>query len=1537
MDSTDAGTTPHSLEKARVVPIAELSPDLPEPTTTAVGGVVTITWPYNKVKGTFAFSLAEPNFRLRRNKGQVRIEFTGRAAKVVGDCGLGSNDEVLLSLAGAAWETDVSNKRRSLPGADLGWRLIFSESLLLKIKRAETSETDLIVVDEQPNQHETAPDPTPIQSSTMTESPSPPAPFSPIHIISPVREISRKRFNDSEFDSPAFVKRARMSYGSLFEDGFDIFQENSGAEGQRRKRTKFGRDSNAWRYMSHSPSPEPAAASPEKAAEQVSSPSRVVSSPTKVEMVDEGCQAMELDRSSPQPASASLVTHTDMTMSEHLTVNDATSDEPTEVVIERTQMPPSNDLPSEIRAQIASAPDYGEVPDPEVNAPQPYSDQQVSPPRNSFADNPWNVDIVPSAFEQQHKAPFPPLHVDASLALSDFGNITAGNQPILFEESDGLNELHVGDGENQETINDGIIPSTELHPPAFNYPPLDPIEDTHPQPIHDEALTNYPASYLEDSRTSSPNQMMEEQTAQKPAVAELGASSWATVNQISNATAMPPTDRLGSRDGSTPEQALVIDESDSDSESSPEPMAVEDTLNNGRAYALDMYEDAEAEDDVDAQYSDDDEPEYDANEMGGDYDTRNYERPDDDDDGGYDEDPRPQHLEPEFDEGESWDEEEQEEFLDEEDEGEYESDEDVPEPRPQPVVRANPTVIDLISSSEDESEDEDEDEDAREDGTTTGIQGSGAHIDSRVSPSPQKTISEDDSRQAYLNDDDSEIVSQAPMSEADNSSKAGAEDDEYTSSYREEKVEGGENRQNREDPKNEENEDEDNDDAEVGDQEEGIGEKIESESYEREEVNTFELPEHQAEQHPEQKINSERETEPEGDTILGGMDDIEDTLSHQTISRTEILESAATGNRREEDTATEPLSAADGLELLSRAVDKESRARGHGLFAETLVEKVVMESISDEQSSTEPPGQDDVQMQDLLDSQLNAALEAVLEEVSVQDNGENQVDQIALSKSDTEYPPFVISRREPSAAAPSSPPPTQSFQSLIEGDNKSIFEETTITSTTQIATAQLPTPLDTQVTDTTLNASINFHMTMEESFDSYTTIEQQDPKTTEISVSEESIDNPARQDINMEANGSKQGHESTLIVELEARKPTREPSIASSPTPSFRTQVGNEELAWSESEEEQIKIDSQLNQGLSPDPSSDESDINKSFTSHVDIDEELQASILENSLLEEYSSDDVHDELDEPNQIDTNEASWESERIGQAEIPSSSLHDNTPAKQLAEEISTQLRRNFVTNSSISGEDSDTSMLNDPSVHLARVANASKRTKRKGASSNHLHYPRRRTLDIRRSPTPDTDNSSIQLARVSLSSQTPKSEEDSPSMTAAKLQLSRHLRDELPDFCLLESLRQHVTKSLDVIAVAAMKPPNPRRAKGGPREYMMSFMISDYSIGPYNVAEAFIYRPHKDSLPVIKYGDVVLFRNFTVVSLAGKGFGLRSNDGSSWAVFDYEDEPAQVRGPPVEYIQREVTYVNYLREWFNLLDVKARARLERANQDFIKSK
>jgi hypothetical protein len=60
--------------------------------------------------------------------------------------------------------------------------------------------------------------------------------------------------NGDEWSSPAFIKRARTSYGSLFDTGYDPFSlEDGTVSGKGRKRTRL---SSTWRYSSRSPSPE---------------------------------------------------------------------------------------------------------------------------------------------------------------------------------------------------------------------------------------------------------------------------------------------------------------------------------------------------------------------------------------------------------------------------------------------------------------------------------------------------------------------------------------------------------------------------------------------------------------------------------------------------------------------------------------------------------------------------------------------------------------------------------------------------------------------------------------------------------------------------------------------------------------------------------------------------------------------------------------------------------------------------------------------------------------------------------------------------------------------------------------------------------------------------------------------------------------------------------------------------------------------------------------------------------------------------------
>ncbi|KAI1305751.1 hypothetical protein F5Y03DRAFT_151107 [Xylaria venustula] len=1506
MDSKHTMNPTRLLDVARVIPIAELSPGHADLSSQAIGGVVTITWPYNKVKGTFAFTLAEPDFRLRRNKGQVRIDFTGRAAKAVGDSRLGGSDEVLLSLEGATWEAEVIDRRRSLPGVDIGWKLVFSERVSLKIKRAETNETDIVIVDERASEREPTSDLNPPGPLDIAKSPSPLAPLSPIDRTTPAPEVKTTKANDNEFASPAFVRRARISYGALFEDGFDIFQDDGGVEGKGRKRTRFGRHSSSWRYASRSASPEPAATSPGSIGEQVSSPTKAPNSPNKTQMADEGCQTIELGEPSPKPISTAPEAEMHG-MSPNAPMVDASGETPMDFAKgHKTQIPPFNDWFSEPGDQSISAPNSNDISLATSYAPPPHSGQPFSSSDYNAAKNPWNMSVPSPAFEPQQTGLSPALH--EPFASSVFDNAASSIQSTPLGESYDLKKTYPGTSETQEPVNDSMAHSNEPSPPGTNYPHLEPDEDTHTEPNHDEAITNYPASYLEGGRISQHGLMIAEQLPEYPEVDKLGPSSWSTVNQNSRANATAPTGRLRSRDGDTPEQAVVIDESDANSDSEPEPMAVEDTVNNGGAYAQGMYQDAEAEDEVDAQYSDD-EPEYDADEMGGDYDTRNYEQPGDDDEGSPDQIPRPQSLEPEFDDGESWDEEEleQEELLDEENEGGYETDVDITRNISHSAVRANPTVIDLVSSSEDEVDDENEDEGGD---TVTQVQESGTHIDSRILPSHRQMTLEDGPEQVLLRDDGSEIISQVSISEAEDSSEADEQRHEYMSSEQEmeEEYEG---------------EDEDN----GLDNDEAIPKAArherEADSCDEENIRRPESK-YEGEQQMEPEIKSEFEEEHKDDGVLDSAHNHADVSYRQTPSITEVNESvdAATSKGLPEEGPPMPLSAADGLEILSRAVDKESSAYSH-----TTRTKPVVEALPAEQSTA---GWDNIQLQDSPSYQQNTLSGADLDEVPTRDDEEASVDTVASSKS-YRSPSAVVDKKEPTVAAPSSPPFTHSFRSLIE-DNKGALEETTIEMSAQLATTQLPTPHNTQPTDITLNISTPASINIAESFESHITIEQQDYQPFEQPLAKNLAENLTEQDskMNLDPGNLVQESDDEPIADHHVQQYLGDSSAASPPSHSFETQVAEKELVLPGSVEK-TENDSRLPQRYSRESSPSPSGASKSFASHMEVDEELQASILEDSLIEDYFDPEQRDENDGISQDSTSEVYVDQEESGETKS-TSSLYENTPARQLAEDISAQLKRNFMADSS--GEESDTSIRNDPSVHIARAANASRKAKRKRAASTDSYRPRKRLFDTRRSRTPETDDSSMYLTRASLTSQTPKSEEDSYSMTAAKLQLARHLRDELLDCTSLKGLRQHLTKSLDVIAVAVMQPPEPRRAGGRPREYMMSFTIADHSIGPYAVAEALIYRPHKDSLPVVRYGDIVLLRNFTVVALANKGFGLRTNNRSSWAVFDYEGEPPQIRGPPVEYSEKETLYVDYLREWFRLLDVKARQKLELANQKII---
>lgn len=125
-------TTMSTLESTTHIPIAQLTPLLPASASRSVKAVVTLTWPYSSRTGSIAFLLAEPDFRLRRTRGQVRVQFSGPAAKVIDKSGIASGHEVILCLDGVEFiEAEAPN---ATPGRGVEFELKFTKRLLMQVR-----------------------------------------------------------------------------------------------------------------------------------------------------------------------------------------------------------------------------------------------------------------------------------------------------------------------------------------------------------------------------------------------------------------------------------------------------------------------------------------------------------------------------------------------------------------------------------------------------------------------------------------------------------------------------------------------------------------------------------------------------------------------------------------------------------------------------------------------------------------------------------------------------------------------------------------------------------------------------------------------------------------------------------------------------------------------------------------------------------------------------------------------------------------------------------------------------------------------------------------------------------------------------------------------------------------------------------------------------------------------------------------------------------------------------------------------------------
>ncbi|KOS19526.1 hypothetical protein ESCO_000643 [Escovopsis weberi] len=243
---------PHPNETGGVeaTPISQLHPNISDPASRVVAGVITVTWPYSKVNRSIAFILAEHDVRLRRDRGRLRVEFHGAAGRALDSFGIGAGDRVRISLEGAQWERNQVASKHPVP--PLEWQLKFKDLLHMQIRRDESDATEAIDVD-------------------VSAAPGPPG-SEPDYDLSVLFEPQPQADNFSVPEIPRFTSPIKQT-APAFDSGDPQAEQLS--------------DSDSDSEAAHEAVNEPEPMETEPPVESTPRPP----------MVDQGCQTQELDYS----------------------------------------------------------------------------------------------------------------------------------------------------------------------------------------------------------------------------------------------------------------------------------------------------------------------------------------------------------------------------------------------------------------------------------------------------------------------------------------------------------------------------------------------------------------------------------------------------------------------------------------------------------------------------------------------------------------------------------------------------------------------------------------------------------------------------------------------------------------------------------------------------------------------------------------------------------------------------------------------------------------------------------------------------------------------------------------------------------------------------------------------------------------------------------------------------------------------------------------------------------------------------------------
>ncbi|KAM5342563.1 hypothetical protein ACJ41O_013529 [Fusarium nematophilum] len=1606
----DRQYTSELLRDGEVTTIAELNPEISNPPKRVVDGTITITWPFSIINKSIAFLLAERDFRLRRDKGQVRIRFHGAAAKAIADASLGGGDEIRLSLDGVKWEKNETQTQ--VAGSTLEWQLEFTNRVALSIHRPDSADATNIDID-SPNTEAEATngqlESTEPNTTTADSDPEIQPPQSP-EVSIPTKRNAPLSLEPQEFASPAFLKRARVSYGSLFEGGLDIFDEDASRKTKARKRTRFSLPANSWRYASQSPSPEldeepqeadqdpEANGSLQQNGEAVDTP---MVTPPRPAMVDEGCQTMDVDFT-PMPS---------------------------------------------VQVLAESRPTFGFP----HSTPTPLPRTKPIEEGNVMLNH--TLDLQGDARRNQddiHHGPHPdflgpsPGHVDAAIA---FG---FGSQTVLFPSAPGL----------FSTDNDQHAVESPNHGARAEHYPAEFLDTTHLQPttidVH-PALAD-PSSHIGSLTTTHEGPFGTEPALHPTFTAppQPCQSAWAP-----EASPGPISTVIASADVENPVEILSSSPMRDDGESSDErPSPPSQEIQNGTLNANASPEPELEEPSSEAQHYRDG-----GDEPGDDYDLRNYDRAHDDDDDVEsseeeqdpdENDPDSQIVNPEED-GEDDDEEAEEEELDEnadydeenmyeehfevvgqefegsdgdvegeyysEEEGSYDEEEDdddegIEYGPPRASAASEPVFISLLSDSEDEDEGSAEPEtEPNQEREQALVQESEPEREREREPEPEskpdpepETNSESMPRPEPEREPESKEkpeLEEAPEPEPEESREepeAPAEQDSITPFRTEpekspKKAPGASLEETKEvgkvddtlANKPEKSEEPENTDGDRGSDTSPAAGAMEDyaeparvssaldaskDQDQDEEAHSKEITDgesaHQApaiqspQSTPEQgSQGGPREGQPEAapektqsaDLVMDDApalaDESKDEAGKEAID-TEIPDEAPSamteqpteamdidetheGTRHKDDEPTPTTSGeiADTTDVVSEvggtiaegalasvAHDKAALA-GEKAFAEppatpgngvdpSTAANAPAEGMSltgektgatldtpeavveaREPQSQEPAEAPDATMQDASSLEVTAKSRPQQTAASDQTDrsdgtGEAHSDEQLATDGQISPPPTQILHTQPSQNSEKAPMPSQAA-SIISNDEQG---------------AHLLTPNETQQ-----GHEVEMVDTLAPATNHDNPADEDDVGPEDQIMAEILQHSPVRQDAMQHASPA----ETSPAVSHPKSPPQAELTETPNETPSRNAQRVPEVL---------VATKSLRSRRHSATKSSDHSDLSQVDPSILLAKASGAPTHSGNHSSPTGSVRMTRSRAGEDPSIQLARASLQAEE-GKGRGKRKAPDDESIVSANSSPGSHRITRNKVEHK-------------DPSILLAKASSPTTRqTRRHHTPDRKRETPKRETRSASRSlqlrgDSPEASFMAVKSPSVAGSTATVPEDE---SVGSLKLQLLKSLRTTLPDNLSLKLLRNSLNKTADILAVATATPAQPHRPKHGPRDYMLTLNITDPSVAPTGVCVAHIFRPHQTSLPIVRPGDVVLLRRVHVVSMKGRGYGVRTGDASAWAVFEKADEEMlpQIKGPPVELTADEIKYAEGLRRWWSLQDDKAMGKIEKASR------